>query len=287
MTELRTEKSEDEFNEVLANPYTVGRSASSAGYEVFEFKNGSSERPLVVYFGLGTTAMTAMGRAYLQEYLNVIDRPIITLQPLKNEWKNFRDRGENDAQIFDTLGIDEMDVVGASSGALLAEYVAVHAGERVRHLVTASCVGTKEGYGEYIKSLPGQFIDGFKESVSLVRQQDSMPVFTPTSSNFFNVKQYGELIKTIQQAVAGSLWDTAPLLHEDTKWTDIVGTKDHMTSYKDHVEIIRERNRAVPRSSSVYLLGGESHMWAVKRSLLAKLVDTAINEKNNPSPPTL
>jgi pimeloyl-ACP methyl ester carboxylesterase len=278
MTELRAENSTVEIDDVLKEPLLFRQPGAGGAYKIYHFENEGTERPLVVYFGLGTTALTAMGRAYLQEYLQAIDRPIITIQPVTGRWENLHARAESDARVFDAIGIDEMDLVGASSGALLAAYVAAHAGGRVNHLVTASCVGTKEGYAEYIRSLPGQFLDGVKESISVMRDQEPLPVFTAQSSNFFNIKQYGELLKTIHQTVEGSLSGVVPLLDRQTKWIDIVGTKDHMTSYVDHLKIARERNESLPHSSSVHLLGGESHMWAVKRSLLAEIVRTAIRQ---------
>lgn len=273
MTELRTQKSDATFDEALANPIIIGD-----GYKLYSFENENAQRPLVVYFGLGTTAMTAVGRAYLHEYVEMIDRPIVTLQPIANEWTDIKSRAESDIRALELAGLDEIDIFGASSGALLAGYVAARAGIRVQHLVTASCVGTKEGYGEYIRGLPGQFVDGIRESLSVLHEQNPLPVLSSASSQFFNVTQYSELIKTIRQTVGGSLREVAPLFDKDTKWVDIVGTKDHMTSYKDHLEIVRERNIVHPHSSTVHLLGGESHMWAAKRSLLAKLVRLAIEQ---------
>jgi pimeloyl-ACP methyl ester carboxylesterase len=278
MTELRTEKPQVAFDEALANPTVIGKGEASKGYRLYSFENDRTERPLVVYFGLGTTALTAMGRVYLREYIDATDRPIVTLQPIVNEWTSFSARAESDSRVLALAGFEEMDIVGASSGALLAGYVAAHAGAHVKHLVTASCVGTKDGYGEYTRGLPGQFIDGIKESFSILREKNPLPVFTSASSQFFNITQYNELIKTMRQAVKGSLWDVAPALDKDTKWIDIVGTRDHMTSYEDHLKIIRERNTVYPRSSAVHLLGGESHMWAAKRALLAKLVRDAIEK---------
>ena len=137
-------------------------------------------------------------------------------------------------------------------------------------------MGTKTGYLEYIASLPNQFLDGFKEVMAIRQQRDPMPIFSPQSSNFFNVTRYGELMKTIRQTVNASLAETIVTLNDDTRWIDMIGTKDHMTDYKDHLALVRQRNQEVPRSSSVYLLAGESHMWATKRSMLQKMVKTAI-----------
>ena len=276
MVNISNQRTNVAFEDALANPEVIDCPLNGQPYDVYQFNSAATERPLVVYLGLGTTALTGMGKAYLEGYVSAIDRPILTMRPHADIWAGLAERAVSDASVLDAIDVSDIDIVGASSGGMLASCLAVEVGKRARHLVTVSSVGTKTGYLEYIASLPNQFLDGFKEAMAIRQQRDPMPIFSPQSSNFFNVTRYGELMKTIRQTVNASLAETIVTLNDDTRWIDMIGTKDHMTDYKDHLALVRQRNQEVPRSSSVYLLAGESHMWATKRSMLQKMVKTAI-----------
>lgn len=237
----------------------------------------ASERPVVVYFGLGTTALTAMGRAYLYEYMSALERPIVTLRPLTRRWQGVADRAEVDATLLENMYDRDMDIVGASSGGLVASHVAASLGEAARHLVTVSSVGTKRGYAAYMKGLPGQFIAGLRESARMTRRHDTVPIIGARASHFFAMSHYGDLLQTVRASVAASLEVPIMQLHEQTKWHDIIGTKDNMTDYRDHLLLVAQRNQVLPHSATIDVMPGEAHMWATKRALLAEKVRDAVS----------
>lgn len=257
----------------------VDVSTGRTRYDAYFLNQQCEGRPLVVYLGLGTTALTAMGQTYLRGYAAAVDHPVITLQPRKHPWKSVEGRAESDSQVLAELHDGEIDIVGASSGGLLAAAVAGQLGPAVKHLITVSSVGTKHGYGEYIKGLPGQFLDGLHESVALIKSREQMVDFSPQSSNFFHPGHYRELAQTIRQSVAGSLADSIEGIDDGTKWDDVVGGDDHMTDYKDHLALVRQRNQRIERQSSLHLLGGKAHMWATNRQHLAQIVSSVVSRE--------
>jgi hypothetical protein len=61
-------------------------------------------------------------------------------------------------------------------------------------------------------------------------------------------------------------------LGPQTHWSDIVGGKDAVTRWTDHLAALRNRNAQFPRSSDQYVMTEETHSVGVHRPAMAEVV---------------
>lgn len=242
--------------------------------------NELSERdPVVVYLGLGTTALSSTGQLYLDAYAKAIERPVINIETPVRAFSSFVCQTESQLGALRQCGVDKFDVVGASSGAVAASYLAAQAQSDVLDLVTISIPNTRANMGDYAYRMPAQFFDGLHELISVIKKNDLKQVIGPGASNLFNVTKIPELIHTIKEILDTSLDDVPSMLAASTHWTDIAGTKDKITDYTDHLRVIRQRNILHPGSSTSFLVADQGHAWVSNRAYLADIVGNVLRKK--------
>ncbi|MDT4848028.1 hypothetical protein D3C86_2087160 [compost metagenome] len=69
------------------------------------------------------------------------------------------------------------------------------------------------------------------------------------------------------------------MLAASTHWTDIVGIKDKITDYRDHLRVIRSRNERHPGSSTSFLVADQGHAWVTHRLYLAEIIGSVLSKK--------
>lgn len=238
-----------------------------------------SRIPVVVYLGLGTTALTSTGQLYLDTYAEKIRRPLITVETPVRAFSSFEEQADSQLGALREYGVEEFDVLGSSAGAIAAAYLAMHAQNNAGNLITVSMPNTRKGLTGYARRMPAQFIDGLRESLAVIQQGEASRVMGPGASNLFDVRKIPELAHTARQIFRTSLNDVPAMLDPQTHWTDIAGTEDKITDYRDHLRVIRARNDLYPHSSTSHLIAGQGHAWVTHREYLADTLGNILNEK--------
>ncbi len=249
-------------------------------HEIIHCNDEFSDRdPVVVYLGLGTTALTSTGQLYLDTYAQKMQRPIVAIETPVRAFSSFEQQTESQLRALREYGIDQLDITGASAGAIAASYLAAQAQDDVRNLVTVSIPNTRSDAVAYARRVPAQFIDGMRESFAVWRRGEFRQVIGPSASNLFDIRKLPELIHTTKEVFDTTLDDMPSMLAASTHWTDIVGTKDKMTDFQDHLRVVRSRNELHPGSSTSFLVADQGHAWVTHRSYLADLIGMILREK--------
>jgi len=239
----------------------------------------NDQAPVVVYLGLGTTALNSTGQLYLDTYAQRLERPLITIDTPVRAFSSFEQQTESQLRALHEYGVTQFDVVGASAGAIAASYLAAHAQDDICDLVTVSTPNTRTGAMAYARRMPAQFIDGLRESLAVLRRGEFSQVIGPSASSLFDVRKIPELIHTTREIFDTTLDDMPTMLAASTHWTDIVGTNDKITDYRDHLRVIRSRNEIHPGSSTSFLVGDQGHAWVTHRLYLANIIGTILRKK--------
>jgi len=177
------------------------------------------------------------------------------------------------------LNSHEFDIVGVSQGGVIGERLAALYGERARTLVTASTPGfTRRNLADFGKAFA---IDEAKldraireEGLYNFTEQDAfynrfygdfskilkLPPEMFSSERIPTIFKYGVLLSG--KVMTGVAYELSP----KTTWVDVLGTKDRITGYQQHLNAVRSRNSSVkkgdPSNSSIHLLGDASHTYA-------------------------
>lgn len=239
----------------------------------------NDQPPVVVYLGLGTTALNSTGQLYLDTYAEKLERPLITIDTPVRAFSSFDQQTESQLRALHEYGVSQFDVMGASAGAIAASHLAAHAQTDICNLVTVSIPNTRTGLAAYARRMPAQFIDGLRESLAVLRRGEFRQVIGPSASSLFDVRKIPELIHTTKEIFDTTLDDMPAILAASTHWTDIVGTKDKITDYHDHLRVIRSRNDIHPGSSTSFLVGDQGHAWVTHRLYLADIIGTILRKK--------
>lgn len=257
---------------------TIDDRLTNARYEVYVRGGDNLGNPLLLQLGLGSTVLNSVGGRYAEVLAQMTERPVYAFHSARPSltWSDFRQRAASDAVVADVMGFDVLDIVGISSGALNATCLAAEMGRRVSHLVTVSSVGTYRGYAAYLPGLPRQAWDSVVECMRLRRMQPGG--LRKRSSNVFAPSEYRDLLETARQAVRTSLAAAVGGLSPVTVWRDVVGERDPLTDYRDHIALAEARNSDADTSSSVHVEPGMGHMWATKIERFAQLVREALDE---------
>lgn len=260
----------------LRPPKRIEDSMTGIVYDAHLYNEGASDVPAVLYLGLGSTATNASGRAFIDACVTeCTEREFIVLGPDRYAG-SLQATARADLRALDMLGVDKFDAIGMSLGGVLSSSVAAMAGVRTRSLVTVSSVGTKRGYSEYTLAIPRQLAS--LDTTPTIRQKQSigqrlgevcamLDFLDPRTPE--RLKKVGAAVRL---AVNASLSAAASELHPQTNWTDIVGAKDRLTHFADHLRIVRDRNLHHPRSSSIHVLSHKSHLWGDDRGELAQYI---------------
>lgn len=235
--------------------------------------------PVVVYLGLGTTALTSTGQLYLDAYADTIERPIINVETPVRAFTSFEQQTESQLRALHRYGVEQFDTVGSSSGAVAAAHLAAQAQSDVGNLVTVSMPNTQASAIDYALRMPAQGLDGFREFLAVIKRRELKSVIGPRASNLFNISKLPDLIHTTREIFGTRLDDMPSMLAASTHWTDIAGTGDKITDYQDHLRVVRERNDMHPGSSTSFLVAGQGHAWVTYRAYLADIIGSVLRKK--------
>ncbi|MNT30369.1 hypothetical protein D3C72_1661590 [compost metagenome] len=223
--------------------------------------------------------MTSTGQLYLDAYAEKIQRPIVTIETPARAFLSFEQQAESQLRALHEYGVIQFDVTGASVGAIAASELAAQAQADALNLVTVSIPNTRSSAVAYARRVPFQFVDGLQESLAVLRRGEFRQVIGPGASNLFNARKIPELIHTTKEIFNTKLDDMPSMLAASTHWTDIVGARDRMTDFKDHMRVVRARNEIHPGSSTSLLVADQGHTWVTRRRYLAALIGTILDEK--------
>lgn len=246
--------------------------------------------PLVVKLGFAQGAESRIGRPFLQALCEKVDQPIIVIDSVgfgktsipSLSWvkrMNFKNIAEVEKEILDreltALSAEKFDIVGISQGGVIGEQLAALSGEKVRTLVTVSTPCFKKrgipGFakafmydeakldvairkkGEYNFTAQESFYNELYGAVSKILK---LPPEMFSTARFPVILTYANLLR------GETMLHTPRELSPETIWIDVLGTKDRITGYQQHLAVVRERNQLSQNNSRIHLLGDASHTYA-------------------------
>ena len=238
--------------------------------------------PVIIHLGISDKVQSGEGRARLNAFTHNIKRPIVAIDrpglgasgsitAQKLATLTFDSLATNYLGILDELGIGQFDEVGLSTGAVLASKIAEAAGDRVEHLVTFSAPSfEKKTAADFLRDSRGKNGPAYKDAVESApesvqeeiqsveqnrRQAHANSSPRAKTKSFLAVMKYVALLRDAH--MSGLSERLAPA----TKWSDITGSEDAFSNWQAHVREIQDRNKQNPGSSSVTVLGKETHAW--------------------------
>lgn len=269
----------------MQSPISTRDKISGRHYEAHVRNESAVGRPLVFYAGLGTVATgsttSRIWHRYMEALADAHDGPVMHLAPegSMRGWRSFAQRAAADGRVLDELGVESHDILGVSSGGLLAAYVAAETGRRAVCLVTASAVGTRRPI-DYMRALPAQLLDSGRTSVRTLRGSGVKTASGTGVGKLLDVRRYPELIQTASLAVRASLGSATDRLDPGTHWTAIVGAHDALTSPQEQEQLVLERNRHVPGGAELVVVDDIAHVWSSRTRELAQLAVHSIKKKS-------
>lgn len=283
----------DAFKEAIAAPEMIEDEESGVTFAAYRLNRDMEGTPLVINLAWSVPAESGVGRADLNEMAGHIDRPIIVIDmeatgksgiPERAQRKDttFESLAASHLRVIDKLGIDKFDIAGYSLGGVMAAGIAAQAGERVGNVVTMAAPGFEDislielGKGFVIKEATNSKIyrtEAAEFRPTIGEQNAAAEAATSGTINRKNVPMLLKLAKLMtQEATAEAIAELDP----GTKWTDIVGSKDAVTDWTGHLEAARSRNAETPHSSSVYIMGSETHSVGIHRPAMAEIVASSL-----------
>lgn len=258
------------FSRQIESPACIHETKTNTDYRVYTFNEQQPGDPVVVKLGLGSTALNRSGQRYLKAFSDEIPRPLVLLEP-DRQIPNIERSAEADLNVIDRLGIERMEVMGMSRGALLAAGLAIAMQERANHLLTISGV-TRDGLRSYASGAVGVFMEGRREREEPGLIPDCVRDVLHPEDTFFM-----DQLRKVSRFGAGILLVLHPSfqyipekLAASTRWTDIVGAHDNFTDTLVHQEVIARRNSIEPDTASLAIVDNMGHLWTRHREWLGK-----------------
>lgn len=279
-----TQQFRDEMNDVTR----VIDEKTGITYGVYQVNRDMSGKPLVLNMSWSVAAGEKPGRGEVKAYATHLRRPITVIDTEahgktdipKRPWRKgitFDDIAAAHLRVINHLGIVEFDIEGLSLGGVIAAKIAQQAGSRVGTLVTVSTLSFEEMKERELAV--GFVIKENKHQKRYVREA------TPETRAEAGVGFVGTLasVPTLLRLAAMMTQEVVPeairQLSPDTKWYDFVGSKEEVTDWRAHLQVVRERNKLLPGSSSIYILGQETHAWSVHINSIAEAVASVLEKK--------
>ncbi len=277
----------EQFKDEMDNAAHIIDEETGITYGVYQVNRDKSGKPLVLNMSWSVAAGIKPGRQEVKAYSERLERPITVIdmeahgetEVPNRSWRKsitFDEIASTHLRIIDKLGVDEFDIEGMSMGGIVAAKIAEKAGSRVGALVTVSTISfeamkkrdlalgfiLREGshQKQYVKEAHQAISD--EAGVGFVGKISSVP----------------SLLRLATMMTERVVPEAINRLNPNTKWYDFVGSKEEVTDWQAHLEKIRERNKLHPQSSSVYILGHETHSWGVHINAVAEAV-TAVLKK--------
>ena len=268
---LRPIPQTETFSAEMDNPIRIPDEISGRSYGVYQVNQDQPGTPLVMNMSWSEAVGSKTGRSEVNAYASRITRPIIVIDmeghgetdPISRPWhsgETFDTLAAAHLRIVYQLGIDDFDIQGMSMGGVVAAKMAEQAGERVGKLTTISTVSLEDR-----KLLTFFWGFGVREAGHQRRYVKSAPeeVSDVVDSGFVgSLRGVSTLLCLATMMTKETVLEAIMNLSPRTQWHDFVGSAEEVTDWRRHLEIVRARNKAYPRSSSLHVLGGETHAWS-------------------------
>lgn len=291
---LRPVPENAQFAQEIENPRFRLDSNTGINYAVYRINADKEGVPVIVNLPWSSGAETRLGRPLLNVLSQKIDRPIIVCDAVGTGKTSIPSRQFVKEMDFDKLaqsaktaldvelsemGAEEIDIVGASMGGIMAAKLAELYGDRARDLITLSTPGIQKK--KKLAFAKGFLVDEAQATEAIVREDEygqsedtiryeeiygkpgvslntaNLPLkwkvaLTALKPVFDQFGKYmapevisAERIPTFLKL--GILMTKDPLanlprqLSEDTYWTDVVGSNEAITDMDEHLSLVRER----------------------------------------------
>ncbi len=278
-----------EYTRAIENPVYITDSSTGISYATYTLNGQSTNVPLVAFLSWSVGVENRPGRSDVKALSDHYDGPLIVIDheatgKSENPSRSWRQQASFDClaasrmRVLGSLGVDNFHVAGFSMGGVVAAKVAELARERAKSLTTVSTVS-------FSQTNLGQFGFNFliREGLRQTKYVREAPqsirdeAYAGFAGEF---KSLPTLLKFYRLMGASIVPQAIQNLSESTKWQDYVGSKEKVTDWKDHLKVVRDRNKLVPRSSKLYVLSGESHSWGVYSNSVATIIDFSIKTSN-------
>lgn len=280
----------ERFEAEMDSPLHLVDEVTGIRYGVYQVNTHKVGEPLVMNLGWSVTAGAKPGRHEVKAFATHLDRPITVIDTEAHgetdipprSWRQsitFDEMAAAHLRIIDQLDISKFDIEGRSMGGILAAMVAERAGSRVGTLITMSTVsfepmsGRELAVGFALRETLHQRAY-MKQAVPAIRKEADGG-FLGTFRNLSALYRYFMLMRE------EILPNVVQRLSPSTTWHDFVGSKEEVTNWQAHLQAVRQRNERLPHSSSLYVLGSESHAWDVYINASAEAVALTLLHSNS------
>jgi pimeloyl-ACP methyl ester carboxylesterase len=292
------------FAAEMAEPRMIQDPETGLNYAVYQVNTDKEGTPLVVNLAWSVPAGEGVGRADVHEFsTHLPDRPILVVDMVatgKTEVPdraarkdmNFEDLSAAHLRVIDqAIGADtKFDVSGYSLGGVMAAGIAAQAGDRVGNVITTAAPGFEDislvelgkGFALQEGKNAGVYRDLAKVERPTVHAQDQEA--QANTKGTITLHNAPALIRLAGLMTKEATADAIRRLDPSTKWTDIVGSKDAVSDWTGHLEAVRERNAAHPRSSTEHVLGSETHGVGMHRPAMAEAVAITLTKPGRTAP---
>lgn len=275
---FNSEEQREVFAEEISTVYQEGDHA----FRFFNRRLEDDRRPVVVNLEIGATALDSMGMGRLWRYAQDISRPLITIDPpgygtsVKKPGQNIEDLSYEYVDRIRQIGIEEIDAVGTSYGAVIAGEMALAAEGDVKRLVTVSHPVTHRSSWSYLPALPGEAANILRDMRRIQRLQAVGALQDAGPSSLVKPWFLATNVRLARLALRGHLSRLEDLPTE-VRWTDIIGERDRISSVAEHEKVTTAREANAPNMTELHVVLDHGHTWAPwDRDLHNKLVRDAL-----------
>ena len=288
-----------QFAEEIKHPDYIEDEKSGIKYAVYELNKDKEGDPVVINLAWSVGADTPVGRNDLSAYAQKIDRPLKVIdmeatgktEVPNSEWRKsatFEEIAASHLRVVDKMDVDNFDLVGYSMGGVVSAKMAALAGDRVKNLVTISAPGFSElGLLKLARGFvvdEAKFAKEYSSSARESIQEQSKKAGHGTYVGPRNLGGVMALAKYASLMAKPTLEGISKELSPQTHWVDVVGSKEAITDYADHLAVVGDRNLEHPHSSKSHILGSESHSWGLNTQSVAEVASAYINDPAQPNP---
>ncbi|HSX01127.1 MAG TPA: alpha/beta fold hydrolase [Candidatus Saccharimonas sp.] len=297
--QLEPSPESEQFKTEMADPRRIEDSETGINYAVYQLNRDQPGEPLLVNLAWSVSAESGVGRADINEYAAHLGRPIIVIDMLATGGTDipstydrhaltFERLAQSQLRVLDQLQVDRFDIAGYSLGGVAALGLAAEAGDRVGQVVTIAAPGFEDislvqlarGFAvAEPKHTKDYRTDAAIHRPAILEQDAAAQANTKSGLNLANATTLLKLARLMTEPAAA---ESVNRLSPHTQWTDVVGSRDAVTAWTGHLEAARRRNAEHPRSSTVHILGSETHSVGVHRPAMAEVVFQTLS-KERPS----
>lgn len=276
----------ESFRSELDMPTIVTAGSKDYGAYVFNRQQVGEQPPVLVTFPALTTPRSIYGATMLNGLVTHMERPIVAvdmpgdeggLSYVPTQEEGYQLRVETEAEvrlsILDKLKMGEsIDFMGICMGGAIAAKAAILAGGRARRLLTYATPGFENDIaGRYPPSPAEKELskEYFRDAV--LQDHFSYRYFRGTLP-WTKIDEDGpaenRFLVLGLSAGLSKLNNLPEQLDASTKWQDVIGTRDNLSDWENHVQTVAARNNLSPGSSVVKVVEGGGHEYSRLRIVL-------------------